>query len=110
VRASLALRRERANYYRRRDRRPEDPVAEPTPLLAGGESANARFLQALIAIEQIAGRDVRELAEFRSRGYTLDDVAHEPGWSAKRVDAARKKVGRHNGEIASALAIHLKEA
>jgi DNA-directed RNA polymerase specialized sigma24 family protein len=110
IRASLALRRERANYYRRCDRRPEDPVADPTPLLAGGEGADARFLQALIAIEQIAGRDVRALAEFRHRGYTFDDVAQEAGWSARRVDAARKQLSRYNGRIAAALAIHLKEA
>ena len=36
IRAHVALKRERANYYRRRDRRPEQLSAEPTALLAAG--------------------------------------------------------------------------
>jgi hypothetical protein len=109
VRARMALRRERANFYRYRERHPDEPTADPEVLLAAGAGPDERFLQAVIAIEQIAGSEVRRFAELRNRGYTLDDMAHAPGWDARRVDAARKQFERYKDQIAIALAIHVKE-
>jgi DNA-directed RNA polymerase specialized sigma24 family protein len=110
IRAHVALKRERANYYRRRARRPEQLAAEPIALLAGGSDADARLVQAAVAIEQIAGRDTRLLAELRGQRYTYQDIASELGWSMRRVEAARKQLERHKDQIAVAAAIQLKEA
>lgn len=109
VRAHVALKRERANYYRRRGRRREQLGEEPVALLAGGSGPDARFMQAAVAIEQIAGADVRSLVELLGDGYTYGDVAAALGWSPQRVDAARQKLRRHRDEIAAAAAIQLKE-
>ncbi len=109
VRAHVALKRERANYYRRRDRRPEQLTAEPVALHATGSGPDARLVQAAVAIEQIAGRDTRLLAELRGKGYTFDDIARELQWTPQRVDAARKQLDRNRERIAVALAIQLRE-
>ncbi len=109
VRAHVALKRERANYYRRRGRRREQLGDEPVALLARGSEPDARFTQAAIAIEQIAGADVRAMVELRSEGYTYGDVAAALGWTHHRVDAARQKLRRCSDEIAVAAAIHFKE-
>ena len=109
IRAHVALKRERANYYRRLDRRGEELTPEPTALLAAGDGPDARFLQSAVAIEQIAGRDVRLFAELRTSGHTMDDIAHVLDWTPQRVDAARKQLARYTDEIAVALAIQLRE-
>jgi DNA-directed RNA polymerase specialized sigma24 family protein len=109
VRAHVALKRERANYYRRRGRRREQLGEEPVALLAGGTEPDARFTQAAVAIEQIAGADVRALVELLGDGYTYSDVAAALGWTDHKVDAARQKLRRCRNEIAAAAAIHFKE-
>ncbi len=109
IRAHVALKRERANYYRRRDRKPEHLSAEPTALLAAGSGPDARLIQACVAIEQIAGPDARRVAELKGKGYTAADMADELGWSKQRVDAARKQLERNKAKIAAAVAIQFKE-
>jgi DNA-directed RNA polymerase specialized sigma24 family protein len=109
VRAHVALKRERANYYRRRSRRPEALAGEPVALLAGGSDPDARLVQAAVAIEQIAGRDARLVAELRGQRQTYEDIAGELGWRKQRVEAARKQLERHKDQIAAAVAIQLKE-
>ena len=109
VRAHVALKRERANYYRRRARKPEQLAAEPVALLAGGSDPYARLVQVTVAIEQIAGRDARLVAELRGQRYAYQDIACELSWSIQRVEAARKQLQRHTDQIAAAAAIQLKE-
>jgi DNA-directed RNA polymerase specialized sigma24 family protein len=110
TRAHVALKRERANYFRRSAHKPEQLSAEPTALRPGGSGPDARLVQAAVAIEQIAGRDARLVAEMRGAGHTFDDVAQELEWSAQRVEAARKQLLRNKERIATAVSIQLKEA
>lgn len=110
VRAHVALRRERADYYRRRARRREEATVEPVPLLAAGASPDALLVQAAVAIEQIAGDDARIVAELRGEHHSYDDIARELAWPLRRVEAARKQLERYRPQIAAALAIHLGDA
>jgi DNA-directed RNA polymerase specialized sigma24 family protein len=105
ARAHVAFKRERANYFRRR--KPEQLSDELTVLRPGGSGPDARLVQAAVAIEQIAGRDARMVAELRGAGHTFDDVAQELGWTPQRVEAARKQLLRNKERIATAVSIQL---
>jgi DNA-directed RNA polymerase specialized sigma24 family protein len=109
IRAHVALRRERANYFRARERKPEQLAEEPQ--LLGGAAASERLghVEAAVAIEQIAGADARRIAELRGEGHTLDDAARILHWDANRVEAARKQIERHKDAIARTLNRRLKE-
>jgi hypothetical protein len=108
IRAHIALKRERAKYYRTRERKPEQLTDEPElkPAAAGIGPAH---IEAALAIEQIAGADARRLAELRGEGHTLSDAARVLHWDARRVEAARKQIERHKDRIARALNTRLKE-
>lgn len=107
ARAFTALRDTRADYYRRRSRRPEVLTGDPLPLPS--KSADERLIEGALTIEQIAGRDARLYCEYKQRGYTQSDIGRLPGWSRQRAAAAYKQVQRHHPQIASALEIKLKE-
>jgi DNA-directed RNA polymerase specialized sigma24 family protein len=108
IRAHVALKRERANYFRTRQRKPEQLTDEPqlTPTAA---AMRLRHIEAAVAIEQIAGADARRIAELRGEGHTLSDASRVLHWDANRVEAARKQIERHKDRIARALDSKLKE-
>jgi DNA-directed RNA polymerase specialized sigma24 family protein len=107
ARAFRALRDVRADYYRRQSRRPEELTGEVLPFSV--KPSDERLVDAALTIEQIAGRDARLYCEYKSDGYTQADIGRLPGWSAQRAAAAYKQFQRHHQQIASALAINLKE-
>jgi DNA-directed RNA polymerase specialized sigma24 family protein len=109
IRAHVALRRERANYFRTRERKPEQLTHEPQILRGAPATERLGHVEAAVAIEQIAGVDARRIAELRGEGHTLDDAARILHWDANRVEAARKQFERHKDMIARALNRQLKE-
>ncbi len=109
IRAHVALRRERANYFRTRERKPEQLTEEPQTLRGAAATEPLGHVAAAVAIEQIAGADARRIAELRGEGHTLDDAARILHWDANRVEAARKQIERHKDAIARALNRRLKE-
>jgi DNA-directed RNA polymerase specialized sigma24 family protein len=108
IRAHMALRRERAKYYRTRERKPEQLTEEPR-LQSAAAGIGTGHIEAALTIEQIAGADARRIAELRGEGHTLSDAARVLHWDARRVEAARKQIERHKDRIAYALATRLKE-
>lgn len=109
IRAHVALRRERANYYRARERKPEQLSKEPQTLRGAAATETLGHVEAAVAIEQIAGGDARRIAELRGEGHTLDDASRILHWDANRVEAARKQIERHKDAIARAVNRRLKE-
>lgn len=107
ARAFTALRDVRAEYYRRQARRPEELT--PRILPSSSAPADERLTEAELAIEQIAGPDVRLYCQLKKEGYTQTDIGRLPGWSQRRAAAAYKQFQRHHQPIAEALAIKLKE-
>lgn len=107
ARAFMALRDARADYYRRRARRPEVLTGEVLPLPS--KPADQRLVEAALTIEQIAGRDARLYCEYKQKGHAQSDIGRVHGWSPKRAAAAYKQVQRHHQQIANALEIKLKE-
>jgi DNA-directed RNA polymerase specialized sigma24 family protein len=107
ARAFTALRDARADYYRRRSRRPEVLTGEVLPLPS--KPADERLIEAALTIEQIAGGDARLYCEYKQKGYTQSDIGRLAGWSPQRAAAAYKQVQRHHQQLASALEIKLKE-
>jgi DNA-directed RNA polymerase specialized sigma24 family protein len=108
IRAHVALKRERAKYYRTRERKPEALTGEPT-LKSAARGGGPGHVEAAVAIEQIAGADARRLAEVRGEGHTLSDAARVLHWDACRVEAARKQIERNKDRIARALDTKPKE-
>jgi DNA-directed RNA polymerase specialized sigma24 family protein len=114
IRAHVALKRERANYYRTRERKPEQltdlpPAEQPAALPSVGAEPDPGFIDDVVTIEQIAGPDVRRLVELRGERCTLTDAAQALHWDTRRVEAARKQLERNKDRIARALNIQLKE-
>lgn len=109
IRAHVALKRERANYYRTRDRKPEQLTDQPAALQPAGTGPEQGLIDAAVTIEQIAGPDARRLAELRGEGHALADAARVLHWDTRRVDAARKQLERNKDRIALALNTQLKE-
>ncbi len=109
IRAHIALKRERANYYRTRARKPELLTDEPVALRSDRVEPETGFAEAFLAIEQIAGADAGRLAVLRGEGHTLADAARLLHWDARRVEAARKRLERNGERIALAVKAHLKE-
>ncbi len=109
IRAHVALRRERANYFRSSQRKPVQLTEEPQSLQGAPTTGQLGHVEAAVAIEQIAGADARRIAELRAERHTLDDAARVLHWDANRVEAARKQIERHKDAIARALNRKLKE-
>lgn len=107
IRAHVALRRERANYYRTRERKPEELSDQPAEHRTVHTAPESAHVDAAVTIEQIAGRDARQLAELRGKRHTLADAASVLHWDSRRVDAARKQIERNMDRIALALALVL---
>ena len=97
IRAHVALRRERANYYRTRERKPEELTDQPAEHRVLHMAPQPAHIDAAVTIEQIAGPDARQLAELRGNGHTLADAASVLHWDARRVDAARKQLRAQQG-------------
>jgi DNA-directed RNA polymerase specialized sigma24 family protein len=109
ARAHVALRRERANYYRARERKPEQLTDQPTSPTPVPSEPHTALVDAAVTIEQIAGADARRLAELRGEGHTLRDAARLLHWDARRVEATRKQLERNKDRIARAIHTQLKE-
>jgi len=107
ARAFRALRDSRADYYRRRNRRPEELAGDVFG--SSSQAPDQRWVEAAFTIEQIAGRDARLFCQHKAEGYTQEDIGRLPGWTPRRAAAAYKQFQRHHQQIADALAIKLKE-
>jgi DNA-directed RNA polymerase specialized sigma24 family protein len=108
IRAHMALKRERANYYRTRERKPEQLTDQPAALVSTGTGPGPELIDGAVTIEQIAGPDARRLAELRSEGHALADASRVLHWDARRVEVARKQIERNKDKIALALALNTK--
>jgi DNA-directed RNA polymerase specialized sigma24 family protein len=109
IRAHVALKRERANYYRARNRKPEQLTDQPAALQSIHTGLDSALIDAAVTIEQIAGPDARCVAELRGEGHALADAARILHWDTRRVEAARKQLERYKDRIALALNTQLKE-
>jgi hypothetical protein len=106
IRAHMALKRERANYYRARDRKPEQLIDQPAALRSTCTGPGPELIDDAVTIEQIAGPDARRLAELRGEGHALADASRILHWDTRRVEAARKQIERNKDRIAIALALN----
>lgn len=109
IRGHVALKRERANYYRSSARRPERLTDDPAALRRTSMDPDHEFVESRLTIEQIAGPDAAKLADVRGKGYSLTDAARVLHWDARRVEAARKQLERYAPRIARAVRAQLKE-
>jgi DNA-directed RNA polymerase specialized sigma24 family protein len=103
ARAFRKLRDSRAELARNNQRKFEQGTL--TPEEATGEAAErVEAMAALIGLEQIvtevAGGEVMCYARLKTEGLSDAEIAAQPGWDARRVDAARKKLSRKKGQLA----------